>query len=998
MHRFAFIFILIVLPFSGGAQPGSFSFRNISINQGLSQSSVVDIAIDPTGFVWMATQDGLNRFDGRDFITFPLNFDDITTPTGNHLGKITPGLEHKLWLISRGGKLHQMELLTQSINPWLNINNEPIPPVSCVFQDSAYLFIGTRSNGLWIYQQSNDLLIKFNTETLPTGTNEIKDVFKDIDGYYWILTGNGLIKLSPAVQIVKTYLHNEENPIRTSSITQDVKGTIWVGTFGQGIFFKHKNADTFKQFVGIKGNTIPSSLVIETLLADTQGQLWIGSFGEGLFILQPEQNYARHFLPDKKDPFSLAYTDVLKIIQDKRGGIWIGTDGGGVSYYDKRLDNFRTYSGNNLPDHISIAQVRAITTDHNGDIWCGTSTNGVTVLKKEPERVGNYKKIGSLLTDKDGDIWIGTQENGLDVINPSSKKVIRKFLPGTTIWALLEDESGNVWAATRQQGLFLLNKQKGEILHLDNSSSLQLPENNVRTLTFSKDSTLFIGFETEGICELDIKRLQLRKLPSSVHETFDGKNILIRSMYYTPEVLWIGSFGNGLFAFEFNSGKVTRITDRQGLWNNTIYGILPGEHGCLWLSTNKGLCRLHIPSNPERISRSDMFFFTVEDGLQSNEFNTGAYYRSPDGLLYFGGIDGLTTFNPATISVIEQPGKVLITEVQADDTPLITDTLITYKKILRLPYRQNSLSFSFAAFDVLSAGRLNFSYQLSGFDKGWLDAGTRNYAAYTHLPSGKYVFMVTATRSYPMDDAPVATLTIIIEPPFWRTPWFIILCVVALAASLYGIYRYRISQLIRLQKVRNRIASDLHDDIGSALTHISILSELSKGSIDPKEEANNFLGRISEEVASSGQALDDIVWSINSRNDTMEQTVARMRRYVAEVLETKVEKYSVDFDDRFANRKLNMEQRRDFFLLFKELINNIYKHSKATQVDIRIWIEKNTLYVRVADNGIGFDKARATERNGVKNMQFRTEKWKGRFHIDSTPGVGTIITASMPLT
>jgi len=383
--------------------------------------------------------------------------------------------------------------------------------------------------------------------------------------------------------------------------------------------------------------------------------------------------------------------------------------------------------------------------------------------------------------------------------------------------------------------------------------------------------------------------------------------------------------------------------------------------------------------------------------LQSNEFNTGAHYRSPDGHLYFGGINGLSFFDPASLISIEQPGSVIITAVQADDKPLQTDTLITYKKILELPYSQNSISFTFAAFDVLSAGRLNYSYKLSGLDKDWFDAGTRNYAAYTHLPSGKYTFYVKATRNFSTDNAPVTSLVIVIEPPFWRTPWFIILCVLLLAASLYGIYRYRISQLIRLQKVRNRIASDLHDDIGSALTHINILSELSKAGVDPKAETAGFLDRITEEVTNCGQSLDDIVWSINSNNDTMEQMVARMRRYVAEVLETRVEKYTVDFDDRFANRKLNMEQRRDFFLLFKELINNIYKHSRASQVDIRVWLERNTLHLRVSDNGIGFDQTKSTERNGVKNMHARTEKWGGKIEIRSAPEEGTVITIAMQL-
>jgi ligand-binding sensor domain-containing protein/signal transduction histidine kinase len=992
------ILLLCFSSFAVYAQVKTFSFRNISIEQGLSQSSVVDIMTDKTGFIWLATQDGLNRYDGHSFIKFPLNFDDITTPVSNQLGKIVAGANDQLWLITRGGRLQKMDLLTGIITPFPKIKEEQIPPVSCVFQDSSFLFIGTIGEGLWIYEHDKNKLHKLTTEHQPgISSNGIRNIFKDSKGKYWVLTSNGAAVLSSALNIQhRFFLSHGNDKIPLSCITEDDRGTIWIGTFGYGVFYKEKNSADFVRLTRPHDHSFKNNLVIEALHADKKGMLWIGTFTDGLYVLDASQQITHHLLPDRKDPFSLAYLDVLCITEDHYGGTWIGTDGGGVSYYDKRLDNFETFSRNNLPDNISIEQVRAITTDRDGDIWVGTSVNGLTLLGKQSTPVGNYKKIGSLLTDRDGDIWVGTQENGLDIIDSRSKQIVKKFLPLETIWNMKEDPSGNVWVATRHHGIYLINKQKGELLHFDERSSPALAENNVRALALTPDDHLFIAFEKSGIQQLDIVNRKLTPLPSSFDSTFDG-SVLIRSMYYTPDALWIGTFGNGLLSFKLPGGNVVAITEKQGLRNNTIYGIQPDTNGGIWLSTNKGLCRLRIPSSPEHFRRSDMYFFSMEDGLQSNEFNTGAHYRSPDGMLFFGGIAGLTRFHPGSLSTGNRPANVIITDVQADGETLQTDTLISYKKNLELPYKRNSLSFTFAAPDVLSAGRLNYSYQLAGFDKDWIEAGTRNYAAYTHLPAGKYQFKVKASRDLSTEPSQITSLEIIIKPPFWQTVWFISLFVLIIAASLYGIYRYRISQLIRLQKVRNRIASDLHDDIGSALTHINILSELSKAGVDPGSEASLFLGRISEEVTNSGQALDDIVWSINSNNDTMEQMVARMRRYAAEVFETKIDRFSLEFDDRFAHRRLNMEQRRDVFLLFKELISNIYKHAKASQVDIRIWIEKNRLNMYIADNGCGFDRTKATGRNGLKNMQARTEKWNGSFTIHTQPGSGTITNVSMPL-
>jgi two-component sensor histidine kinase len=364
--------------------------------------------------------------------------------------------------------------------------------------------------------------------------------------------------------------------------------------------------------------------------------------------------------------------------------------------------------------------------------------------------------------------------------------------------------------------------------------------------------------------------------------------------------------------------------------------------------------------------------------------------------LLFGGINGLTIFHPEQIALSNLPARVVITQAMVNNQPLESDTGMAYKKILHLPYRQNSVSFNFSALDFVAPRRFNYYYQLWGYDTKWIDAGNRNYVAYTNLPPGRYVFKVRAALQLP-DNSPVTELIIIIDPPFWRTAWFIVLCVLLLAGILYAIYRYRINELLHLQKVRDRIATDLHDDIGTTLTNISILSELSKKNLH-KEEAGTFLDRIAEEVHNSSQALDDIVWSINTKNDTLEQTVARMRRYAAEVFDAANIAYSLQLDEQFEKYKLNMEQRRDCFLIFKEAINNIYKHANAKRVEIKVWIEKGHLYMIIRDDGKGFDTTTVTHRNGIKNIHNRIEKWNGTITMNSVKGEGTVTKVNFPLT
>ena len=236
-----------------------------------------------------------------------------------------------------------------------------------------------------------------------------------------------------------------------------------------------------------------------------------------------------------------------------------------------------------------------------------------------------------------------------------------------------------------------------------------------------------------------------------------------------------------------------------------------------------------------------------------------------------------------------------------------------------------------------------------------------------------------------------------VASPFWKTWWFILLCSFVVGAIIYVIYRLRIRQLLLLQQVRNRIATDLHDDIGSTLSNINILAGLTGETIHEPLKARSFLDRIAEEAGNSSQSLDDIVWSINTVNDSFEQVAARMRRYAAEMLEGANIRYSLDFDERLSGKKLAMEQRRDVYLIFKESINNIYKHARATVVIIELRAGRNNFLLMIHDNGSGFGSNEITDRNGLKNMRNRTQKWKGTCGIVSSPHEGTTITVTMPV-
>jgi ligand-binding sensor domain-containing protein/two-component sensor histidine kinase len=895
-------------------------------------------------------------------------------------------------------------------------NSMVLPRVSCLFHDADnVLWIGTENEGLLLYDLGANKVTRYVTPP-------IQCIFKDSRKNIWLLTSAGFTTIFPEDDRLIMDPVFVTDYISYSAIDEDKSNTMWMGTYGRGLYMRKSDERRFIPFAGFNGQqTMPSNLVIESVKADAVGQIWVGTYGNGLYVINPDNATISHYVVNKKDPFTISYNDVLSIKEDKQGGIWIGTDGGGVSHYDKRLNNFAVLNSNNVPENISIEQVRAITTDHQGSIWIGTSSTGLTFANMRnntfetyhyppaPKAQGNYDRVVSLYTDAPGDIWVGTQGNGLLIIDAVTKKIKTRFYPGGadlsgaqipdhTIWCMLPAKNNQVWAGTRNGGLCLMDKQKGLIknYNINGGPGNSTLENNVRSLTMVNDTTLCIGFEKRGIQFLNTLTGELYTKPNTTIDSLVTRETIFKCIWYRHPMLWIGTLGRGMIACDLNTNETYTINDAQGLPNNTVYGILPDDKGHLWLSTNKGICRFVLPARLKDVNRSDFTVFLVQDGLQSNEFNTGAYHKAVNGMLLFGGINGLSIFNPGQIALLNKPARVVITQAMVNNQPLVSDTGMAYKKFLRLPYRQNAVSFSFAALDFVSPRRFNYYYQLSGYDTNWIDAGNRNYVAYTNLPPGRYVFKVKATQQLP-DNSPVTMLVIIIDPPFWRTSWFIVLCALVLAALLYTIYRYRINQLLRLQQVRDRIATDLHDDIGTTLTNISILSELSKKKLLQKEDAGTFLDRIAEEVHNSSQALDDIVWSINTRNDTLEQTVARMRRYAAEVFDAANIDYYLQLEEQFERYKLNMEQRRDCFLIFKETINNIYKHANAKHVQIKVWIEKGQLHMIIQDDGKGFDMTTVTHRNGIKNIRSRIKKWEGEITMLSVPGQGTVTRVHFPL-
>lgn len=891
---------------------------------------------------------------------------------------------------------------------------EGLPPASYLHIDKEKgLWIGTLNEGVLFFDKDS-ILHKFTAESNSSKkimSNRIRSIFEDSRENIWVLTNMGATKFSRGTS--KDYMAG----LNTNVLTEAADKTLWMGTIGNGVFVKKKNSLKFQPFFGDGPKKLPAGLVVETIHADDQNRIWIGTYGEGLYLVNTGDHQITHLLPDRQNPWALSFQDILTIKEDRKGGIWIGSDGGGVNYYNRQFNSFKTLAVHDVDKSISIEQIRAVVTDEEGTIWIGTSGQGLTsydpfkgefeTFHLDPFKAGisNYDRIVSLQVDGEGDLWIGTQGNGLLIIDRLTKKIKKWFtteavaekenIPDNTVWSILPEKNEHAWIATRNAGLLFIDKEKGVLKKfILPSTENEVEGRNVQNLIKLNPSTLALGVEERGIQLFHIPSGKFTAVTNKKIEKILNREASIKSFFYDNDWLWAGTAGKGIIITNLKTGKTILLNDKNWLPNNMIYSILPQGKEVVWISSNKGIFKLSYTSGPEKIKIRGILHFTAADGLQSNEFNTGAYHRSREGVFFFGGISGLTYFHPNSLSLRQEDLSTVLTKAMVGNRPMKGDTLITYKNRLDLPYRQNSLSFNYTGFDFISPENLNFQYRLKGYDEEWIEAGNRNYTAYTNLPPNDYIFQVKVSDKISAE-APYTSLFISIAVPYWQQSWFIALSLFFILAVIYGLHRYRIHQLLQVQRVKNSISADLHDDLGARLTNIQFLSALSKNKYAQGEEGLKILKGIEEEIQASAQALDEIVWNIKMEDESLEEVVAKMRKYSGELLE-KEYTYQIEVRGDFSHKKMSMRKRRELFLIFKELLNNIRKHAEATEVAIKISIDEGMFLLIVKDNGRGFDPRKESRRNGLRNVKERVEKWNGSMQLWSEKNRGTWVSFRLP--
>ncbi|AQG78538.1 hypothetical protein AWR27_03790 [Spirosoma montaniterrae] len=984
-------------------------FEHYGQSEGLSQGTINDM-VSYDGFMWFATQDGLNRFDGLTFDVFrkagphSLNNNLIQTLLADSRGRLWVGTGSGINIYDRRDGTFQSFFEAFRLHHLIER-----AAIHKLFEDKrGRIWIITTSLGLFCFDPARRTVRPFfaNDNTLVSGC--VKP-----SGEVWVVMLNELFRYDErsgtfrSAQI-RQKLHTN-SLIRT--VFSDKQAHLWVTTSEAGAF-RIGPTGMATQF---STRTTPylTGNDVTTGMCDRAGRVWLGTRTGGLCIYHPgtqQFQYVRHSRYSRR---SLAEDFVWQLYQDHQGIVWVGSSSQGIDKYDPQRFPFGLIQQNDeapeatLPDNMIFrifgqGDNLYIGTETGGAAQYSTTTGRMTSLARlVPKSVSAMNNETRVITaDSDGQLWFA---NWREVAQYDPVRRRARVYPATgirtqlyTYGALaLTDSTGHsaeLWIAG-QGGLtrFGLRTRQWKTWH-DLPALQAVSAYNTRLIYQPVRTMVWLGTLGNGLIGYDLTR--------RTTVSFTDKNGLscanVRGLLQTGSILWVGT-DCGLYQLDLRAGRVVRhYTQANGLPNEVIYGILSDNQGDLWLSSNQGLTR--FSPRLGRVVKN----YDVTDGLQSNEFNTNVCYKHTDGTLFFGGVNGITYFRPDQFRPNRFVPPVKITAVSVFDSAYNPN-----RQQLTLGPRQNFVQFAFTALNFSNSTKNQFQYQLAGIDPGWVQAGHRRTANYTNLPPGDYVFRVKGSNDDGIWNNRGASMVLVIEPPFWGTWWFRLLLLLLLMGGMYGLYRYRIYALqqrqaneltvtVRTQELeRQRFAKELHDGIGANLSVLKLyLSALGSPGMSVEAIRDRSLMVLSSSVSDVRSLVHDM-HPRHLHEQGLAQTIADMVQLLNESRQLRVTYQAQNLPDTLPEAvEINL------FRVVQELLQNTLKHAQATEAMLTLRTTPDQLYVDYHDNGRGFDATRpngASGGNGLLNIRQRVELLKGNCHITSSPGAGTSATVSVPL-
>jgi signal transduction histidine kinase/ligand-binding sensor domain-containing protein/DNA-binding response OmpR family regulator len=859
------IVLFLILCFHGSLllpQKNQMLFRQLTIENGLSNNSITCVFKDSRGFIWIGTIDGLNRYDGYGFTVFKHSTQDQYSISDNFVSTIIEDYSGNLWIGTQGGGLNKYDPVLDRFTSYYSIpkDSNSLPSnfiyhhKSMLLDKDSVIWIGT-DNGLCSFNISNSQIKRYNLTFKNTSNSQLRDIrtiFEGENEILWIGTNDGLIKFHKQKGCLKIYSTQKSksqwisNNIITSVAESNDLTEIWVGT-EDGLNIIQQDKELIKHYYYDKSNQGSiSDNSITSIEKDEDGNFWIGTKSGGLNKYNFADDKFYHWISNPNNSNSLSDNYIDNIYYDKKGFLWIGTVNNGVNLLDikpKKFELLKREPGNS--NSLSYNTIRSVFKDKDGFLWIGTYGGGLNKFDgtnyvhyfHQPNNINSlcHNIVSTICEDSKGKLWIGSWGGGISILDKRDNKISRIYAQVPNfVGVIKEDNWKNIWIACNG-GIYIYNQETDNSYRLDSETDpkKQLTATSVNKIIWDRNGNVWAA-TFDGLNLIILKKQPLPEIDSIVRFKKDNQNAnslsdnrLMCVFEGSDGNIWIGTYTGGLNKLEltYNSPstftyKIKSFTENEGLAGNIVYGILEDSHINLWMSTNNGISKFSLKDGT-------FHNFNVDDGLQSNQFYWNAYYKSNTGEMYFGGINGLNVFHPDSLIANRNFPTLCITDLllfnkrlevgrQSNKDEILKKSIL-YTSEIKLSRNDYPFTFEFAAIVFKSQNKIRYAYQLENFDQTWLytDAKKR-YATYSHLRPGKYLFKVKSTNEDGVWNEKVTQIKIEVMPAVWETIWAFIIYGIVLIILLYFfrsqiLARARYKHEIQLQKLEREKIEEYND-------------------------------------------------------------------------------------------------------------------------------------------------------------------------------------------
>jgi signal transduction histidine kinase len=996
-----------------GAQAKQYVFTHFNSSNGLSTNIVQNVVQDKNGYIWLATIDGLQRYEGNSFITFYNKPGDRHSIPSDLLTRVLKDGHENIWLWggnktgiwdTRNNSFHEVPI--EGDNP-----KQPLIIVSIQPDTRGNMCMLVYEKGLYTFDSARHLFRL--TKLLPLWAKwAVVHFIPAPDGSFLFSTHHsGFVVYNPHTGNLNYAGHNPDNyrivrDLGNQKMLREIHGiyndTLWYSSWrteeSGAPFIHYYDLSTGRSGKYSIGNIFGLGYFeITGMLRQQNGRLW---FYGRTFLVEYTGDAKQAFRlvrNEYKNEQSIKFDMVVTMYEDRQRNVWIATDNG-VFLFNPDAQTFTSYSllrpdGTGVVDGPSqtvfeMDDGRILVGAWGTGLYCYDAAFNPVPLPKSLTIFGPAYSIWSFCRHSaTGRVWIGLQEGGLGIFDPATGKTTLMYpdiLKRSTVRQIVEDRFGNLWFGMQGGHIVKWNaKEAGNDVNKGYTVVRERDGARIFKMCVDQQGYIWAGTMLTGLLKYDPvtnRETEHYTLSAPAGSTLMG-NVVSDLLPYGDSLLLVAN--NGITVLNIYTRKMRYITKADGLPSNNIACLNQDSRGIIWLGMSHGLCRMNLQK---------MIFsrFDRRDGLNYDNFNQAGAFRLKDGRLFFPTDHNFTVFDPLRITAAPGPPNAVITGLQTGSRELPVDSVIALK---RLTLQHNtSLFLEFSALNYIKQNKIHYYYMLQPLEKEWREAGEEGHAAYNYLPAGNYTFMVKAENSDGVTGNRTTTLAIRVAPPFYNTWWFYCMLILLGAAALYWVDRQRVSRIWALQEVRTQIATNLHSEINTTLNNINLLSEMAKIKADKDiTRSKEYIDQISDKSHNMIIAMDDMLWSIDPVNDSMEKTLLRMQEFVEALVNRHGADIDMTMDSQVKTLRLAMKSRHEFFLIFKETLRCMVQHAAGSQILIHIDLVKSKLSLTIQDTG-AYAHAFMSNKGSIQEMQKRARSVDAELDIDTdSKGVSVIL-------